>query len=212
MTATDGSRLGLRNALAAALAGAAACGLFWLLFPDKTLPQLTHRLLGLPGPGSGVCVAFGPFLIAACLLVFNLSGSAWSIWVTGCAFGLLHSVFTPPVFPGVKTIGSVGPLPLRIAAVVLTAGVLGLSVHALRKRSRALRYCLSAVGANLALAGFYWSAVYPLAGKGWVKPGSQVVLLGAAAVAAVALGALIPLAHARYCSGGGERDSRLSLP
>jgi len=206
MTITDGSRLGLRGALAAALAGAAACGLFWLLFPGKTLPQLTHRLLGLPGPGSGICAAFGPFMIAACLLVFNLSGSPWAICVTGCAFGLLHSVFTPLVFPGVKTIGSVGPLPLRIAAVALAAGVLGLSVHALRRRSRALRYCLSALGANFALTGLYWSAIYPLAGKGWVKPGSQTVLLGAAAIAAVGLGALIPLVHGRYCLGGRDRE------
>ena len=198
MTATDGSRLELKGALAAVLAGAAACGLFWLLFPGKTLPQFTHRSLGLPGPGSGVCAAFGPLIIAACLVAFNLSGSPWAIWVTGCAFGLLHSIFTPLVFPGVKTIGSVGPLPLRFAAVALAAGVLGLSVHALRRRGRALRYCLSAAGANLALAGFYWSAIYPLAGKGWVRPGSQAVLLGAAAVAAVAFGALPPLAHARY--------------
>ncbi len=205
MAATDGSRLGSRDALAAVLVGAAACGLFWLLFPGRTLAQLTHGPLGLPGPGSGVCAVFGPFIIATCLLVFNLSGSPWAICVTGCAFGLLHSVFTPLVFPGIKTIGSVGPLPLRIAAVVVAAGALGLSVHALRRRSRALRYCLSAAGANLALAGFYWSAIYPLAGKGWVKPGSQMALLGVAAVAAVGLGALIPLAHARYCLRGRDR-------
>jgi hypothetical protein len=83
-------------------------------------------------------------------------------------------------------------------AVAVASGVLGLSVHALKTQGRWLRYCLSAMGANLCLAGFYWSAIYPLAGKGWVRPGSLAVLLGVAAVAAVAFGALPPLAHARY--------------
>jgi len=179
------------------MAGCVGCALFLAVFPGSAIPKITHAVLRLPGPGSGVCAVFGPFFIACCVLSASAFERKWSILIAGFAFALLHNIFTPLVYPGVKTVGSVGPFVLRTAAPLIAAAVLEFLSRALGKASPALRFSIAAAAANLALVAFYWAAIYPRTRRGGVEAGNALVLAGAAMVLAVVFGALIPLALAR---------------
>jgi len=185
----------LRDVLVALAAAGIACCCLFLLFPGKTLGKVTHGLLHLPGPGSVVTVIFGPLLLGVLLLTFSLTRKLVVVVIAGCAFGLLHSLLVPLLFPGVKTVGCVGPLPLRILAAVVASVSLYLMMQLLRKHKRVIQYGLSAVAANAALAGFYWSVIYPNARKGWIGPRSELVLLITGSVSAFILAALASLAY-----------------
>ena len=174
---------------ASGLAGAA--GLL-LLFPGGVLSRITHRFLGLPGPGSGICSLYGP-LIALCALLAARRVRKRGAALGCCAvLGVLHSVFIPVLFPSVKTAGSVGPLPLRILGVLVLGTFLEYLTHLLAHRPPWLRYLVAAAGANLALLLFYWGAVYPLSGKRAVAAGNAVILVGVAVVAGALLGGGLP--------------------
>ncbi len=177
--------------------GAAACGAFWLLFPGESLSQVGHGTLKLPGPGSAVCVVYGPYLVLTCLLAAALLRSRAAVAPAGAAFAFLHGTLTPLVLGPVKTVGTVGPWPLRVLAVLGAAAVLQLIVVLLRKRSVFAGYFIAAAAANLALAGFYWAVIYPVTRGKTVKPLAALILVGAGTVAAVLFGAVIPALVAR---------------
>jgi hypothetical protein len=113
----------------------------------------------------------------------------------------------------VRTVGTVGPWPLRVLAVLLTVAVLDVSLRAIRERSAVLRHLVPAAAANLMLMGFYWAAVYPAAGGKAVKPLSALVLVGAGTISAVVLGGAFPFLVARRCrrADGNESDDRAML-
>jgi hypothetical protein len=186
-----------RLALAAAL-GAAGCGLFWLLFPGNSLSRIGHGMLRLPGPGSAVCVIYGPFFILVCLLSAAVLRTRWAVSLAGAAFALLHGTLTPLVLGEVKTVGVVGPWPLRVLAVLVAVAVLQLVLVLLRRRSALASHLVAAAAANLALMGFYWGILYPVARGNTVRPLAALVLAGAGTLSALIVGALIPALLARY--------------
>jgi len=92
---------------------------FLFLFPGGAITTAMHQVLKLPGPGAGIGLIFGPFIIILSFLTFNSIGKQGAIFITCSVFGILHSIFTPIVYPSVKTVGSLGPLYFRILAVIL---------------------------------------------------------------------------------------------
>lgn len=193
-----GGGAGSRRTLLAGAAGAAACGLFWLAFPGRSLSTISHGLLRLPGPGSAVAVVYGPFIALTCLLAAELLRSDWAASAAGAAFALLHGACTPLALGEVKTVGTVGPWPRRVLAVLLAVAALQVVLLAMRKRSVVLRHLVPAAAADLALMGFYWAAIYPAAEGETVRPAGALVLI-AAGTAAAAVGGLLPALLSRYC-------------
>ncbi|MFO7900697.1 MAG: hypothetical protein R6V58_16755 [Planctomycetota bacterium] len=178
----------------AIIAGAAVAGAAVLVaaFPGRVLPSITHRLMGLPGPGSGVCAVFGPAVMLLALVVHRFVPRRGAILIFCLVLGVAQNALMPVVSPGAKTVGTVGPFALRVLAVAALGAFLEEAVYRLRRRPAWLRYPASAIPANVAFLLFYWAAIYPLAGKPGVKLRNAAVLLAAAAGAAV-IASLIPL-------------------
>jgi len=194
-----------RRAVLAVAIGAAACSVFWLVFPGRSLSQISHGVLRLPGPGSALGFVYGPAFILACLLSAALLRSNWAACFAGGAFALLHGILTPSVLGKVKTVGTVGPWPLRVLAVLCAVAALQLVLVLLRKRSALIAYFAAAAAANLALMGFYWAVIYPVVRGKTVKPLGALILVGTGTVSALLFGALAPALLAGRCSSGREK-------
>jgi asparagine N-glycosylation enzyme membrane subunit Stt3 len=179
--------------LVSGLVGAAGAGLLMMAFPSTVLPRITHGMLRLPGPGSGVAV-IGPFFALVVLLNYVLLRKPGAVLFCGAVLGLLHSIFMQELFPAAKTVGTVGPMPLRILAVVALAAVLEGTVWLLARCRRWLRDPVSAASGSLAFLVFYWAALYPLTGKRAPKPATYLILGAVTLVAGAVAGGLLPAA------------------
>ena len=180
------------NSVACVAVGLAGTVALIALFPGGVLSRITHGVLHLPGPGSGICALYGPLIVLCAFLAARWVRKPGAALLCCAVLGLLHSVFMPILFPSAKTAGTVGPLPLRILGVLLVGAFVECLTRLLARRSRWLRYLVSAACANLALLLFYWAAVYPLAGKRPVSAGGAAVLIGVALVAGAFLGGFVP--------------------
>ncbi len=167
----------LKDLMPAVAGGLLACGMFLLLLPGKVPARISHGLLGLPGPGSAVCVVYGPFAFGSALLVSRLLSRKGVVFVAVSTFAAVHSLPASAFFPEIATVGTVGPPALRILSLVWSAAVAELIMHVLRDRARIVTYAASAVGGNLALVSAYWLLLYPLTEKGWVKPAAAATLI-----------------------------------
>ena len=175
----------------AALTGVAGAALLAVVLPGRLLPRIAHGLLHLPGPGSGVTV-FGSLVALIGLLTFRWCRRPAAVLVCGMVLGVVHSVVMPVLFPSARTVGTVGPLPLRVLAVWVLGAVLAWTVRLTRRRGRALRYVVPAACANVAFLLFYWAAIYPAVGKRSASAGAAVVLLLASVAAGIILGGCPP--------------------
>jgi hypothetical protein len=197
-TTSSGARLasaGLtwRELLILVLLATAGAAALLAALPANSLPRLSHRTLHLPGPGSGVAV-IGPLLALVALLARAFVRKPGAMLVCCAVLGALHSMFAEELFPHARTVGTVGPLPLRILAVLVLGAALEIVAALCVRRSRWLRYPAAAAAACLAFLTFYWTALYPLVSKR--SPALRTCLiLGVLTVAAgaVVAGALAPL-------------------
>jgi len=177
--------------LVGVLVGAAGAGMLMAALPSAVLPRITHRMLGLPGPGSGVAVV-GPLVALVALLNYLLVKKQGVMLLCCAVLGTLHSIFMQGIFPSAKTVGTVGPLPLRILAVVVLGVTLELTVRLLARCNRWPRYMVSAACGSLAFLVFYWAALYPFTGKRPVTFQRAVILGAVTAGAGALLGGLLP--------------------
>lgn len=172
---------------------------FLFLFPGGAITTAMHQVLKLPGPGAGIGLIFGPFIIILSLLTYNSISKQGAIFITCLVFGLLHSILTPIVYPSVKTVGSLGPIYFRILAVILVGIVMEICIFLLKNRKDIIQYLISAGISNIILQSFYWVAIFPY-NKGIVKIGNIPILLGITILAGIILGGLIPLGVKRLVS------------
>jgi hypothetical protein len=150
-------------------AGAGACGavLFLFAFPMGSISTLMHAVLHLPGPGAGIALLLGPFLILVALNSWLLSRSAGGVLAACLGFAvccaLVIRLFSLPTEPK----GAFGSWWF-IAAVTLS----GLAVEAVmflgRTLSQTVRWLLAGALGNVVLLLFYWVAIFPRT-AGWVK-------------------------------------------
>jgi len=161
------------------------------VFPSGLLPKITHGVLSLPGPGSGVAV-IGPLIALVALLNYLLVRKQGTMLLCCVVLGTLHSIFMQEVFPSARTVGTVGPLPLRILAVILLGMALELTTWLLALRTPWLRYLASAACASLVFLLFYWIVVYPFTNKPPVKLHSGLILGGTTIIAGALVGGCLP--------------------
>lgn len=175
---------------AAVCAGIGAGGalLFLYVFPRGALTTMMHDVLHLPGPGAGIALIFGPFLILVALGSHRVSGAngrALIVTLTfALALALVVRLFRIPTNPK----GAFGSV-FFIAAVTLLGLVLEV-VMALRSALSPPRRCiLAGILANALLLVFYWLVIFPRT-AGWVKWGDVPLLMGICLAAGVISGYL----------------------
>ena len=185
--------------LIAFLMGVIGVFIFLFLFPAGAITTAMHQVLKLPGPGAGIGLIFGPFIIILSLLVYNFIGKTGIITITCIIFGIFHSIFTPIVYPSVKTVGSIGLPIFKILAVILLGLVLEIFIFLLKNRNDIIKYPMAASIANIVCLSFYWFVMFP-SNKGIVKINNIPILLGVAIIAGIIFGGFIPLICKRFFS------------
>jgi len=157
-----------------AAAGAGGAVLFLFAFPKGSVSTLMHAVLHLPGPGAGIALLLGPFLILVALSSSLLSRAGGGALVASLGFAVCYALvawlFSIPTDPK----GAFGSLSF-IAAVAL----FGLAVEAVmlfgRAFSQTARCLLAGAFANVVLLLFYWLVIFP-GTAGWAKWGDIPLL------------------------------------
>jgi hypothetical protein len=174
----------------AGLLGAIA---FIFLFPGASITTAMHEVMRLPGPGAGIGMLYGPFIVLVALMAYFHIRRTGAILLTSISFGVFHAALAPAVYGDVKTAGTIGPPHLRIVAVVVLGVVLWWAVRFLDQQKDHVRYPAASVLASFAVMCFYWAAIFPNSPKGPVAAADVPVLLGVTALGAVVIGGLLPL-------------------
>ena len=177
-----------REAVTCAAFGVVGAPLFLFAFPKGAISTLMHEVLGLPGPGAGIALIFGPFLVVVVLvssLVTHGDGGALiAAVVFAVAYALLIALLDVPTNPK----GAFGS-GLFIAAVV----VFGMAAEAGMLLAKALprkwRCVLCGASANALLFVFYWVAIFPRT-AGWIKGSDVPLLMGSCLVGGLATGGI----------------------
>ena len=86
------SYLNIYQILIAVITGIIGAFIFLFLFPAGAISTAMHQVLELPGPGAGIGLVFGPFIILLSLLTYNFIGKHGVIFITCSLFGIFHSI------------------------------------------------------------------------------------------------------------------------
>jgi hypothetical protein len=164
-------KLVFKTAAVGALGGA----VFVFLFPRGAITTLMHQVLRLPGPGAGIALVLGPFLLVLALVAYRWAGDrpggslvlALSFSVVAALLAALVSAMNPK--------GMFSTIWFVLACMVCGLGVEAMLVL-VRKLGPLWRLLLAGVAGNLLLLIFYWLAIFPMA-AGWVEWGDVPVLL-----------------------------------
>jgi len=191
------SNLNSYQILFAILMGIIGACLFLFLFPGGAISTAMHQILKLPGPGAGIGIIFGPFIILLSFLTYNFIKKYGAIFITCSVFGIIHSIFAPIVYPTIKTVGSLGPLFSRIFAVILLGLLLEICIFIFKNQKDLIRYPVSAGISNVVILSFYWFAIFP-SNKGMVAINDTPILLVVTILAGVTFAGLIPLGIKRF--------------
>jgi len=175
-------------ALGAAL-GAVGAAIFLFAFPAGSISTLVHDVLRLPGPGAGIALVFGPFLVFVVLLSSLVTQANGEALIAALAFGISCTLLVHAF--GVRTgpAGAFGSL-LFLAAVV----ALGLAVEVVlvvgRAFPRAWHCVLAGCVANAVLLVFYWLVIFPRTAS-WVRWKDLPLLMGICLVGGLLAGYLV---------------------
>lgn len=191
-----------REAAQGAAIGAAGAVLFLFAFPAGSITTLMHAVLGLPGPGAGIGLVLGPFLILVALTSARLSRKDGSALLASLAFAATYTLVVRLLGIATNPKGQFGSA-VFIATIALfgTAAEAGLVFGKGLKEAR--RYMLSGALANGVLLVSYWVVVFPRT-AGWVHGRDVPLLMGLCLVAGLASGYIVwelsrPLARALAC-------------
>lgn len=191
--------LGGREAVACAAIGLAGAMIFLFAFPKGSISTLMHAVLELPGPGAGIGLVLGPFLVLVALVSSLLSRGAGAAVVASLVFAVACVVVVRLTGVSVNPKGAFGSA-LFVAAVAQFC-IVAEAVMVLGRAMREVRRCmLSGALANAALLTFYWTVVFPRT-TGWVRWTDVPLLIGLALAGGlvsgcIAWGASKPLARA----------------
>jgi len=170
LKASGGSSALVRKAkeigLCVALGGALAL-VFLFTFPAAAISTLMHAVLHLPGPGAGVALIMGPFLLLALLGASVLSQTRGRALAAALGFALSCSVVVSLLAIPTNPKGAIGS-PLFIGAIALS----GLAVEVVMRPGKSTpeigRCLLAGAIANLVLLLFYWLAIFPRTAE-WIQ-------------------------------------------
>jgi len=156
--------------------GAVGAAIFLFAFPAGSISTLVHNVFRLPGPGAGIALVFGPFLVFVVLVSSLLTRANGQALITASAFAISCTLLVCAFRARTDPKGVFGSV-LFLAAVAL----LGLAVEVVLVVGKAfsrLAHCLLAGGlANAVLLVFYWLAIFPRTASG-VKGKDIPLLMG----------------------------------
>lgn len=166
--------------------GAMGALVFLFAFPKGSITTLMHEVLNLPGPGAGIAMIFGPFLILVVLSSSILFPGFGAAIITTLAFSVVYGLtvwmFDMPTNPK----GAFGSALFMIAVTLL-----GLSAEVVNFLGGGIkdvwRCILAGPVANVVLCVFYWVAIFPRTAR-WVELGDLPVLVGVCLVGGVVSG------------------------
>jgi hypothetical protein len=157
--------------LKAAGLGALGGAVFVFLFPKGAISTLMHEVLHLPGPGAGIAVVLGPFMLILALLAHRRAGGAMVVALSFSVVVALLAALVSQMNPK----GGFASIWFVLACAVCALGAEG--ILALTGKWRpSWRIILAGVAANLVLLAFYWVAIFPRTTR-WVEWGDVPVLL-----------------------------------
>jgi hypothetical protein len=162
--------------------------IFLFAFPKGAISTLMHAVLHLPGPGAGIAMILGPFLLLIVLIPSLLSrgkgGAVIASLTFAATYSLVAALFDIPVNPK----GAFGSA-LFVAGVTLFGLVTELA-QMLGSRLKGLWRCmLSGALANAALLIFYWVVVFPRTDR-WILRADVPILVGLCLVCGLAFGCI----------------------
>lgn len=174
------------QAATCAAIGVVGAMIFLFAFPKGSISTLMHAVLDLPGPGAGIALIVGPFLILVALISSQLSrgdgGAVIASLTFAVAYVLVASLLGTPTNPK----GAFGS-PVFIAAVA-AFGIAAEAVMAFGKALKEVWRCvLSGALANAVLLVFYWLAIFPRTYR-WIDWSDVPLLMGLCLVCGIVSG------------------------
>ena len=165
-----------KEARISAALGIVGALIFLFAFPKGSISTLAHDVLGLPGPGAGIGLVFGPFLIIVAVVSSVLSRGSGGALVTSLMFAVAYALIVHLFRIPTSQKGAFGS-SLFIGAVTVFS-VVAEVVMALGKRLNTVWRCiLCGAVANVALLVIYWTVIFP-GTAGWIHRSDVPVLLG----------------------------------
>lgn len=161
--------------------------LFSFALTSNIRKLISHDILGLPGPGAGIAILTGPYLILLCFVARGF------LYRRGFG-GLTCGIFGVAVFLLDRWLGNVGmhgSWTLLEVAGCLWAGVaFDLVGYCFRQKPSVAALFAESVWSNVLVLIGFWVAVLPTI-DGWVKPKVVPVLLLASAISACVVGIMV---------------------
>lgn len=152
--------------LAVALIGVIAGMIFVFLFPKGAITTLVHYVLRLPGPGAGIAIIVGPFLIFFMLVANQLNRSRGVAFLTALFFSVTLFIAINVCAVAMDPKGMFGSLWF-----ILVVAICGLSAEVMLQLARNIkllwRLMITAAVANLTLLLLYWLIIFPQS-AGWI--------------------------------------------
>ena len=156
-----------REATTCAAIGVAGGLIFLFAFPKGSISTLMHEVLGLPGPGAGIALILGPFLILVALIARLLNRQAGGAVIASLTFAAAYALVTRLLGIPTNPKGAFGSA-VFVAAIALC----GIAAEAVLVLGKALpkvwRCMLSGALANTVLLVFYWIVIFPRT-AGWIN-------------------------------------------
>jgi hypothetical protein len=183
--------------------GAVGGAVFVFLFPKGAITTLMHQVLGLPGPGAGIALVLGPFMLILALLACRRAGGPMVVALTFSVVVALLAALVSEMNPK----GGFGSMWFVLACAVCALGVEGISALT-GKWGPPWRLILAGVAGNLVLLAFYWVVIFPRY-AGWVEWGDVPVLLAVCMAGGLLAGViawLVSRAILKYIGSGEEED------
>ena len=164
------------QAAACAAIGVLGALIFLFGFPKGSISTLMHAVLGLPGPGAGIALILGPFLILVVLIPSLLSRGAGGALIASLMFAVACALVVRVLGISTNPKGAFGSVVF--VAAVGQLGFVAEVVMGLGRGLRKLRRCMLAGAlANAGLLVFYWIVVFPRT-AGWVSWKDLPLLMG----------------------------------
>lgn len=175
-----------KEARACAVLGVVGALVFLFAFPKGSISTLAHEVLGLPGPGAGIGLVLGPFLIIVAVVSSVLSRGSGGALVASLMFAVAYALIVHLFKIPTSQKGAFGS-SLFVGAVTVFS-VVAEAVMALGRRLGTVWRCmLCGAVANIALLVIYWTLIFP-GTAGWIRWNNVPVLGGLCFVCGLASG------------------------
>ncbi len=156
--------------------GVAGALIFVFVFPRGAISTFMHEVLNLPGPGAGIALIVGPFLIMVAIISSLLSRGDGGAVIASLTFAVVYVLVTSLLGVPTNPKGAFGS-PVFIAAIA-SFSIAAEAVMVFGKASKTVWRCMaSGALANVVLFVFYWIVIFPRTCR-WIDWGDVPLLMG----------------------------------